>query len=167
VKDAKDPNNKFDSDTKKYTVTTNPSSKGYRLPTEAEWEYAARSGTKTPFYTGNNLTTDQANYDGNYPYNNNAKGTYLQKTINVGSFAANNWGLYDMSGNVYEWCWDWYGSYNTGNQTNPIGSASGSDRVLRGGSWNSSAQACRSARRSNFAPSIRDDYYGFRLVRAF
>lgn len=80
-----------------------------RLPTEAEWEYACRAGTTTPFNTGENLTTEQANYDGNYPYKNFPKGRYLQKTAPVGSYSPNAWGLYDMHGNVYEWCLDWYG----------------------------------------------------------
>ncbi len=79
-----------------------------RLPTEAEWEYACRAGTTTPFNTGENLTTDQANYDGNYPYKNFPKGRYLKKTTPVGSYPANAWGLYDMHGNVYEWCHDWF-----------------------------------------------------------
>jgi formylglycine-generating enzyme required for sulfatase activity len=135
------------------------------LPTEAQWEYACRAGTTTPFNTGYNLTTDQANYNGNYPYNNNAKGQYREKTLPVGSFLPNGWGLYDMHGNVREWCLDWYGEYLTKSQTNPKGLASGSCRVLRGGSWNSFAQYCRSADRTGSAPS--DNGYGilgFRVV---
>ena len=88
-----------------------------RLPTEAEWEYACRAGSSTPFNTGNNLSTSQANYNGNYPYNNNAKGIYLEKTKEVGSFAPNAWGLYDMHGNVCEWCGDWYDEYPSGGLT--------------------------------------------------
>jgi formylglycine-generating enzyme required for sulfatase activity len=87
-------------------VRWNRAVNGYRLPTEAEWEYACRAGTTTPFNTGDNITTDQANYEGNNPYNNNAKGVYRERPVNVGSFAANPWGLYDMHGNVWEWCWD-------------------------------------------------------------
>jgi len=139
----------------------------FRLPTEAEWEYAARAGTSTPFNTGNCLSTSQANYDGNYPYQTCSKGIYLGKTTAVGSYAPNAYGLYDMYGNVWEWCSDWYGTYNTGAQTNPTGAASGSDRVLRGGSWLNNAQYCRSAYRRDFTPSNRNYYYGFRLVRAF
>ena len=138
---------------------------GYRLPTEAEWEYAARSGTSTPFNTGNNLTTDQANYNGNYPYNNNSKGTYRNKTIAVGSFSANSWGLYDMHGNVWEWCHDWYDDYSN-NVTNPIGANSGSDRVLRGGSWDDYARYCRSAYRYDYTPDYRIINYGFRIARS-
>ncbi len=88
---------------------TDKTGKTLRLPTEAEWEYACRAGTTTPFNTGENLTTDQANYDGNFPYNSNPKGKYRENTIPVDSFASNAWGLYNMHGNVYEWCSDWYG----------------------------------------------------------
>ena len=138
--------------------------KTYRLLTEAEWEYACRAGTTTPFHTGNNLTTSQANYNGNVPYNNNAKGTYLERTQPVGSYAPNAWGLYDMHGNVWEWCSDRYGDYNSNAVTNPQGPASGSNRVLRGGSWNSLARSCRSAYRHSYSPDFRDYYYGFRLA---
>ncbi len=137
---------------------------GCRLPTEAEWEYACRAGTTTPFSTGNNLTTAQANYNGNYPYNNNAKGEYRQKTMPVGSFAANAYGLFDMHGNVWEWCSDWYGDYSTSTQTNPKGPSSGSSRVLRGGSWNYEAFCCRAARRNGNSPGGRYGDIGFRLV---
>lgn len=137
---------------------------GCRLPTEAEWEYACRAGTITPFNTGNNLTTAQANYNGKYPYNNNAKGQYRQKTMPVGSFTPNAWGLYDMHGNVWEWCSDWYGDYLTSAQTNPQGPASGSARVYRGGSWGFNAGDCRSACRDCGTPTGLDDSVGFRLV---
>ena len=85
--------------------------KTFRLPTEAEWEYACRARSSTPFNTGYNLTTAQANYYGNYPYNNNQKGIYKENTVPVNSFAPNAWGLYNMHGNVWEWCSDWYGVY--------------------------------------------------------
>lgn len=137
---------------------------GCRLPTEAEWEYAARGGTTTPFSTGNNLTTSQANYNGNYPYNNNAKGEYRQKTLPVGSFAANAYGLFDMHGNVWEWCSDWYGDYSTSAQTNPKGASSGSYRVSRGGGWYYYASYCRTAFRNRTAPDYRLIFIGFRLV---
>ena len=138
---------------------------GCRLPTEAEWEYASRAGTTTPFNTGNNLTTDQANYDGKYPYNGNATGTYLGKTQPIGSYPSNAWGLNDMHGNVWEWCSDWYDSnYGTGSQTNPTGPSSGSYRVYRGGSWGYYAQDSRSSYRHNSDPANSGNYLGFRLV---
>jgi len=137
---------------------------GCRLPTEAEWEYAAHGGTTTPFSTGNNLTTSQANYDGNYPYNTNTKGEYRQKTLPVGSFAANAYGLFDMHGNVWEWCSDWYGDYSTTAQTNPKGASSGSTRVARGGSWDNAARSCRTAYRSTYTTGYRNSRMGFRLV---
>ena len=139
---------------------------GCRLPTEAEWEYACRAGKTTPFNTGNNLTTNQANYDGNYPYNNNPKGNYLQKTMPVGSYSPNSWGLNDMHGNVWEFCSDWYSSYPSSSQTNPTGASSGSYRGFRGGSWLSLPHYCRSARRDGHEPSFRYSYLGFRLVVA-
>jgi sulfatase modifying factor 1 len=137
---------------------------GARLPTEAEWEYAARAGTTTPFSTGNNLTTAQANYNGNYPYDGNAKGKYREKTVAVGSFTPNAWGLYDMHGNVYEWCSDWYGKYDTNSSKNPKGPTSGVYRVFRGGSWYNFAQDCRSAYRSYISPSGSNFNVGFRVV---
>jgi formylglycine-generating enzyme required for sulfatase activity len=146
-------------------VTRNPNATGYRLPTEAEWEYACRAGTTTPFSTGNNITTNQANYNGNYPYNGNAKGTYRGTTTAVGSFAANAWGLYDMHGNVWEWCWDWYADYGSAAQFDPLGAVSGALRVLRGGSWFSYGGDARSAYRGRDTPSYGYGGLGFRLVR--
>jgi formylglycine-generating enzyme required for sulfatase activity len=139
-------------------VRWNRNANGYRLPTEAEWEYACRAGTSGPFNTGNYITTNQANYVGNYPYNNG-------KTVEVGSFAANPWGLYGMHGNVREWCWDRYGDYASGVQTNPAGPATGALRVIRGGSGDIDARYLRSARRGNGTPSHRYSDLGFRLVR--
>jgi formylglycine-generating enzyme required for sulfatase activity len=137
---------------------------GCRLPTEAEWEYACRAETTTPFSTGSNLTSSQANYDSNNQYNTNAKGEYREITLPVGSFAPNAWGLYDMHGNVWEWCSDWYSEYPLSNQTNPKGPLSGSYRMYRGGSWSYDAFYCRSAYRNYIAPDLRDYGIGFRLV---
>jgi formylglycine-generating enzyme required for sulfatase activity len=146
-------------------VTCNWNANGYRLPTEAEWEYACRAGTTTPFNTGNNITTDQANYNGDYPYNGNPVGINRGKTTTVGSFSPNAWGLYDMHGNVFEWCWDWYGNYSSEAQTNPRGPTAGSNRVRRGGVWSNGEQGMRSARRASIEPSYRNSTLGFRLVR--
>ncbi|MFZ4525876.1 MAG: formylglycine-generating enzyme family protein [Chlorobium sp.] len=142
----------------------------FRLPTEAEWEYACRAGTSTPFNTGENLTTDQANYDGNNPYNNNPKGKYRSIPVAVDSFAPNPWGLYNMHGNVWEWCSDWYGDkyYDEckakGVVENPEGPVTGSNRVLRGGGWDGHAGRCRSAIRNGVSPVHRFNFVGFRLV---
>ena len=117
----------------------------YRLPTEAEWEYACRAGTTTPFNTGSCLSSDQANYDGNHPYKNCVKGRLRDKTTKVGSFPSNNFGLCDMHGNVREWCSDWLkGDYynecrRKGSVVDPRGPSTGSDRVAPGGSWRSRA----------------------------
>ncbi|MDR2597120.1 MAG: formylglycine-generating enzyme family protein [Treponema sp.] len=165
-KSRSDSNNKNPDDNLRWLVTWNQTANGYRLPTEAEWEYACRAGTTTPFNTGNNITTSNANYDGNYPYNKNSKGTYRAKTTPVGSFAPNPWGLYDMHGNGWEWCWDWYGNYSSGSQTDPKGAVTGSDRVGRGGGYNSDGKNLRSAYRSNSYPYIRSIFIGFRLVRS-
>ncbi|MEI6898455.1 MAG: formylglycine-generating enzyme family protein [Bacteroidota bacterium] len=137
---------------------------GCRLPTEAEWEYACRAGKSSPFCTGNNLTVLQANFNGNYPYNNSEKGNYREKPVLAGSFAPNAWGLYDMHGNVWEWCNDWYGDYPTVAQTNPKGPETGSHRISRGGCWRWDARYCRSAARFSENPAYRFFNSGFRLV---
>jgi len=135
----------------------------YRLPTEAEWEYAARAGTTTPFAFGNCLSTTDANYDGNYPLTGCSKGQYRKTAISVGSLRKNAWGLYDMHGNVREWCQDWYAEYPTRSVTNPTGPTAGSPRVIRGGGWNDSAGYCRSAYRYCYGPDGACDDLGFRL----
>ena len=138
------------------------------LPTEAQWEYACRGGTTTPFNTGNFLTNQQANYDWAYPYNGgtNTVTTRPGKTLTVGSYAANDYGLYDMHGNAWEWCSDWYGIYPSSTQTNPTGATTGTYRVIRGGCWNSTALRSRSAYRNNYLPQDPDYGIGFRLVFA-
>jgi len=139
---------------------------GGTLPTEAQWEYACRAGTTTPFNTGSCLTNTQANYNWTYPYSTctNTVTTYPGKTQPVGTYAPNGYGLYDMHGNVWEWCSDWYGTYPTTDQLNPTGAATGSGRVIRGGSWYRSAQYCRSAFRRYGYPYGYDYDIGFRVV---
>ena len=134
-----------------------------RLPTEAEWEYACRAGTQTAYSWGSSLNGDKANCDGNVPYGTTIKGTYKQETVNVCSYSPNVWGFYDMHGNVYEWCQDWYGKYPSGAVTDPTGQASGVSRVLRGGSWYDFAGYCRSAYRHWNCPGYRINLCGFRL----
>ena len=130
-------------------------STGYRLPTEAQWEYACRAGTTTAYNTGDTISDNTGWYSSNSE----------SKTHDVGLKLANAWGLYDMHGNVWEWCWDWYGSYPSKAQTNPMGASSGVRRVKRGGSWRDSAQGLRSAVRFIYYPNIRMYNLGFRLVR--
>ena len=137
-------------------------STGYRLPTEAQWEYAARAGTTTAFYNVTDDWQDQTALDPIGWFNFNSD----ERTHEVGKKAANAWGLYDMSGNVWEWCWDWYGDeYPSEAESNPLGVSSGSNRVVRGGGWRSSAQAARSAFRGFVDPWSRVYDLGFRLVR--
>jgi formylglycine-generating enzyme len=138
----------------------------FRLPTEAEWELAARAGTTTPFNLGENISTNKVNYHGNYPYNSAAKGIYREQTVAVGSLPnANAWGLYDMHGNVWEWVQDWYGNYPQNSPSDYAGLSSGDFRVIRGGSWIYSANRCRSARRNSLRPETRYGSIGLRLVR--
>ena len=137
----------------------------FTLPTEAQWEYACRAGTATPFYVGETISTDQANYNGNAAYGNGRKGVWRGKIMPVGSLPANAWGLHDMPGNVWEWCWDWYGEYTAGPQTDPVGPADGRLRVLRGGSFVIHPTYCRSAARLRCLPSNTPGLFGFRLCR--
>jgi len=144
--------------------------KQFRLPTEAEREYACRAGSTTPFNTGDSLTTDQANYGSNCSNNNNLTGVFPQNTVAVNSFLPNVWGLYNMHGNVWEWCSDRDGeNYYNGPKAkervfNPAGPATGSYRVLRGGSWGNDADCCLSAYRNCGIPHRRSYFIGFRLV---
>ena len=125
---------------------------GYRLPTEAEWEYACRAGTTTAYSYGDNLTKSDANIDGD-------------SIKAVGSYRPNAFGLYDMHGNVWEWCNDWYGSLQDGEVTDPKGAATGISRVLRGGSFNNNESKARSSNRNNNTPTNRGTDLGFRLVK--
>jgi formylglycine-generating enzyme required for sulfatase activity len=136
------------------------------LPTEAQWEYACRAGTTTPFHFGDNITTDQVNFNGNYPYNKGAKGEYRRQTVPAKSFACNDWGLHEMHGNVWEWCADWYGKYPQSTVVDPSGPEKGDSRVLRGGSWIGYAGYVRSAYRPHFEPADRGRGDGFRVARS-
>jgi sulfatase modifying factor 1 len=139
---------------------------GFRLPTEAEWEYACRAGTTGPFSTGENVTTDQANYNGRFPYSSFATGEFRQRPTTVGSFPSNRWGLSDMHGNVWEWTADWYGAYAEDGAANidPRGPDSGEKRVIRGGSWYFDANSARCGLRYTHAPQDRGFSLGFRLA---
>ena len=142
-----------------------PETKGltFHLPTEAQWEYGCRAGTTTPFSFGANITPEQVNYNGNYPYNNGNRGLYRRETVEVRSLPCNAWGLYEMHGNVWEWCRDWYGEYPDGPVQDPEGPGQGGLRVLRGGSWFIDGGRCRSAFRLWVGPGSRDGLFGFRL----
>jgi formylglycine-generating enzyme required for sulfatase activity len=134
-----------------------------RLPTEAEWEYACRAGTTTVFGHGDRLNGKEGNIDGNFPYPAlSSKGPFLKKTVEVGSYPANQWGLRDMHGNVWEWCWDWYGEYPAVDVIDPKGATTGSERVFRGGSWRNSASSCRSANRAANQTGVGLNFVGFR-----
>ena len=148
---------------------TQKTGKTYRLPSEAEWEYACRAGTTTPFYFGETITPDLVNYDGNNPYGAAPKGLYRKETTDVGIFPPNSFGLYDMHGNVYEWCSDKYHYNYSGAPTDGSSWETGTDnnRVLRGGSWNYGfALYCRSAVRSWHSAGVRFSFIGFRVASA-
>ncbi|MEW5734216.1 MAG: formylglycine-generating enzyme family protein [Thermodesulfobacteriota bacterium] len=136
----------------------------YRLPTEAEWEYACRAGTKTTFYYGECLGEDFANYDARYPLRKCPEQGYRGKTVRVKSFPPNAWGLYDMHGNVMEACQDWYDEFPLDNVTDPVGPYVGLRRVYRGGAWSNDAKFCRSGARGRYDPYQFSSLRGFRLV---
>lgn len=136
----------------------------FRLPTEAEWEYACRAGSSTPFSFGSRITTDNANFDGKFTYAGGPLGATRWKTTPVRSFPPNEWGLYDMHGNIWEWCSDWYGEYKGSEVRDPAGPAQGDIRILRGGSWFNAPADCRSAQRDALDPGRRHSLYGFRIV---
>ena len=140
--------------------------RAYRLPTEAEWEYACRGGanSSTPFSFGGSLSSTQANFDGDYPYGGAAREPYLQRTTAVGSYPPNAYGLFDMHGNVWEWCQDWFGPYSRKSVKDPTGASTGEHRVLRGGSWYNGGSDCRAACRVHDDPGSRDHDGGFRVV---
>lgn len=140
--------------------------KAYRLLSEAEWEYVARAGTTTPFWWGDTITPTQANYNGNYVYEGGGKkGEYRKKTMPVRSFDPNPWGLYQVHGNVWEWCKDGLRTYEAAPAADPVGPLVGARRALRGGSWVDDARDVRAARRDAFGRGIRSDFIGFRCAR--
>ncbi len=135
-----------------------------RLPTEAEWEYAARAGTSTAFNQGNCISADAVNYNGKFPGSGCKPGQYRGKVLPVGSLPPNVWGLCDMHGNVAEWCADIYAGYPDTPQTNPKGVANNKNHVIRGGSWRDNAANCRSAARTKYFHEKCLGYLGFRIV---
>ncbi len=139
---------------------------GVRLLTEAEWEYVCRAGTQTPFYFGDVITSSQVNFDGNYPYNHTPKSPGKGEAMPVGSYPPNNWGVYDMHGNVWEWVSDWYSSYNLENSSNPIGpQESKFERIGRGGSFYEGANENRCADRGAQTPNVSGMNLGFRVAK--
>ena len=139
----------------------------YTLPSESQWEYACRAGTTTPFYFGETITSELVNYNGDYPYANAPKGKYREETTDVGSFPPNAFGLYDMHGNVWEWCLDtWHNNYNGAPTDGSSWESAGNSnvRVLRSGSWYNLSRYCRSARRAyNYACHLFKTW-GFRFI---
>ncbi|MCD4654492.1 formylglycine-generating enzyme family protein [bacterium] len=148
-------------------VYWNQNADGYRLPTEAEWEYACRAETMTPYNNGqtNTACEEDTNLDqlAWYFYNSNVGSG--GETHDVGLKQSNNWNLYDMHGNVGEYCWDWYKAYPPGSATNPKGPAAGATKIIRGGSWQVYAEQCRSASRYYISPGTSYYSFGFRLAR--
>lgn len=135
-----------------------------RLPTEAEWEYACRAGSNRPFSWGDSLATSQANYKGDFPYAAGEEGEYRERTVPVLSFEPNAWGLYQMHGNVWEWCDDWLSAYPTAPVVDPNRAEGRNGRVLRGGCWNFGGLFLRSAFRTGFSPRYCNVNIGLRLA---
>jgi formylglycine-generating enzyme required for sulfatase activity len=135
----------------------------YRLPSEAEWEYSCRAGTTTPFHFGETISTEQANYNGEFKYGNGKEGVYRGMTTPVGGFPANAWGLHDMHGNVIQWCQDWYGHLRNNDMVDPQGPITGKYRVLRGGSYGLGPSRHRSARRGWNEPGLHSSGVGLRV----
>jgi formylglycine-generating enzyme required for sulfatase activity len=139
--------------------------KNYKLPSEAQWEYACRAGTTTPFYFGESITPDLVNYDGNYGYAAAPKGKYRKQTTDVGTFPPNAFGLYDMHGNVWEWCEDdWQENYINAPINGSALISQSNKKMQRGGSWNFNPAYCRSAYRGNGNLDHYDYNIGFRVV---
>jgi formylglycine-generating enzyme required for sulfatase activity len=139
--------------------------KAYTLPSEAQWEYACRANTNTPFYFGEHISPDVVNYNGNYRYEDTPKGIYRATTTDVGSFPPNSFGLYDLHGNVWEWCLDtWTGNYQAALNDCVVETEENNCYVLRGGSWYDNARNCRSAVRDRNTPDDLQYYIGFRLA---
>ena len=163
-----DPANKSKRDSLKWTVNIRPGTGGYRLPTEAEWEYAAREGGRdVRFGNGKDIANPAEmnfNAGGSYKKKYSLVGINRGQTTPVEQFTPNALGLYDMSGNVREWCWDWYGRYEPEFRENPQGAVEGDYRVNRGGGWINEPQYCRAAFRSYYGPSYRGSHLGFRLA---
>lgn len=136
----------------------------FSLPTEAQWEYACRAGTVTPYHFGIMLNGDNANCNGKIPYGTDVEGASLNKTKPVRSYHANDWGLYDMHDNVLEWCNDWYENNRKDTSNASVGQPTGPDRIVRGGSFSEDAGRCRSAVRRCFTPLGKAPNVGFRLV---
>jgi len=138
--------------------------RNYRLPTEAEWEFACRAGTETPFYTGQGITRDDANYNGRMVYPGSPKGKKSERTTPVGQHPANPHGLADMHGNVWEWCSDWYDRYALKEPADPTGPRVGRLKAMRGGSWEHSARRARSACRRAEEEGFSDYTVGMRVL---
>ena len=149
------------------SVAWNQSSTGYRLPSEAEWEHACRAGTSAPYHFGETITPEQVNCNlAHLAAGGGSNRRYRRKTTPAGSLPPNAWGIHEMAGNVWEWCWDWYDVYPAQSVADYDGPRSGTRRVIRGGSWISHAEDCRSARRVPNSPSYRHRGLGLRVARS-